>query len=334
MTCRERTIAIYRSSDSYVVQSRAWLPDAVGGVLWFGPGAAHGTVYVPVLAGMQAAPDTLNYGWQGVYNTSTNYWANRRVLNYAQAKFSYMINQIRQVQDAMESASQVLVTAGELVTAGADVSTDAWRHTEQVFAANAWRCAFEMNRLFNFLLFTYADGYVNYWDEAGFHATNAGYPVWWLEAGNYVTGPPPVSPTPMQLYLRKLQTQHETAANVSSPVKLARVIKPVPVPVTALRTRRLASTSSSSEPEVVTARALDQVESAAVGDTRTARTSDAVPAPFVTPPAAATAAAAAAKAQLSLCIAQCMRAGAAGEGEAAQVKAVYHACTMSCVEAL
>jgi hypothetical protein len=158
--------------------------------------------------------------------------------------------------------------------------------------------------------------------------------VWWLEAGNYVTGPPPVSPTPMQLYLRKLQTQHEAAANVSSSVKLSRVNKPVPAAVTALRARRLVSTSSSSEPEVVTARARDQVESAAVGDTRAARTSDAVPAPFVAPPAVATAAAAAAKAQLSLCIAQCMRAGAEEEAEAVQVKAAYHACTMSCVNAL
>eukprot|EP01035_Chromulina_nebulosa_P016909 gene16909-22398_t len=46
----ERTIALYRTSDSYIVQSRSWLPDDIGGVVWFGAHAAHGTIYVPVLA--------------------------------------------------------------------------------------------------------------------------------------------------------------------------------------------------------------------------------------------------------------------------------------------
>lgn len=101
-----------------MVQARSWLPDAVGGVIWFGPAAAHATVYVPVLAGMQSAPDTLQYGWQGVYNTSTSYWANRRVLNIAQTKFSYMIEHIRQVQNALESASVQLIgeVAAKLTT--------------------------------------------------------------------------------------------------------------------------------------------------------------------------------------------------------------------------
>ena len=203
---------MYRSSDTYVVQARSWLPDAVGGVIWFGPAAAHGTVYVPVLAGMQSAPDTLGYGWQGVYNTSTAFWANRRVLNLAQVKFGYMIAQIRQVQNALESASAQLVTdlsaKYNSQSTDASVQQDMSSTLESVFSANAWRATFEMNRLFHFLVFTYADGELNYWDSAGFHSSNLGYPVWWLEAGNYVDGPPPVSEgntlTPMQLQLQEM----------------------------------------------------------------------------------------------------------------------------------
>lgn len=45
----ERTIALYRTSDSYIVQSRSWLPDEVGGVLWYGPLSAHMTVYTPLM---------------------------------------------------------------------------------------------------------------------------------------------------------------------------------------------------------------------------------------------------------------------------------------------
>jgi hypothetical protein len=180
----------------------------VGGVIWFGPGAAHGTVYIPVLAGMQLAPDTLECGWQGVYNTTTAFWANRRVLNYAQVKFSYMIEQIRAVQDALESASVRLI--GELsdrysLSAARPVALTAGdlAAIESIFVANARKATEEMNRLFHFLLFTYPDGYLDYWDEAGFHSTSLGYPVWWLEAGNYVDGPPDVTASPMQQQVRQ-----------------------------------------------------------------------------------------------------------------------------------
>ena len=183
---RERTIAIYRSSDSYVVQARSWLPDALGGVIWFGPGAAHGTVYTPVLAGMQSAPDTLECGWQGVYNTTTSYWANRRVINFAQVKFSYMIEQIRTVQDALENASVELTNSfAEKFSAGnggkmAQLSAQVLADMDAVFTANARRATLEMNQLFNFLLFTYADGYLNYWDDSGFHSTSLGTLLIWI----------------------------------------------------------------------------------------------------------------------------------------------------------
>jgi hypothetical protein len=55
-TPRERTIALYRSSDTQVLQSRAWLPDAIGGVIWFGAGAAHGTAYIPCTPLRQPLP--------------------------------------------------------------------------------------------------------------------------------------------------------------------------------------------------------------------------------------------------------------------------------------
>ena len=38
----ERTIALYRTSSSFVVQSRSWLPSQIGGVIWFGAYAPHG----------------------------------------------------------------------------------------------------------------------------------------------------------------------------------------------------------------------------------------------------------------------------------------------------
>ena len=40
----ERTIALYRTSSSFVTQARAWLPPSLGGVIWFGAYAPHGNL--------------------------------------------------------------------------------------------------------------------------------------------------------------------------------------------------------------------------------------------------------------------------------------------------
>lgn len=55
----ERTIGLYRTSDSYIVQSRSWLPDGMGGVLWWGAHAAPATVYLPFPVGMLSLPRCL-----------------------------------------------------------------------------------------------------------------------------------------------------------------------------------------------------------------------------------------------------------------------------------
>ena len=106
----ERTISIYRSSVSYVSQSRSWLPDSVGGVIWYGPSSASTTVYMPILAGLMAqSPGCLQWGWQGIYNLTTNFWAARILSNYIQLKYKYMIPYVIDLQSQLESASIKLV---------------------------------------------------------------------------------------------------------------------------------------------------------------------------------------------------------------------------------
>ena len=54
----ERSIALYRTTDAYVAVSAG----AGDGVLWFGPGAAHGTVFVPLKVGMARVPHPYSHG--------------------------------------------------------------------------------------------------------------------------------------------------------------------------------------------------------------------------------------------------------------------------------
>ena len=192
----ERTIALYRTSDSVVVQSRSWLPDEVGGVIWFGPHSATATAYVPIVMGMTRVPECLSSGWQGVFNLTQSFWVHRVVENLAQIKFSYMIQDIRDLQSSLESASQSLVDSVSALVSQSATTLRGGRTAvdyDTIFADNAQKARDSFSQLANDLLFKYADGYINRWVGNKFTSTSAGYPVDWLDQDSvgYTTGPPP-----------------------------------------------------------------------------------------------------------------------------------------------
>lgn len=162
---------MFRSSDTYVTQLRSWLPDEVGGVLWFGAGAAHSTVYVPLFAGAQYSPDVLSRGWQGVYDPSTSYWASRLLLNVAQIKFSYIVEDIRALQQTAEAASQILV---DELTDAYVAGKESMAGISDKVAANAVFAASSSADLLHSVLFKYADGYLNVWRPSGFKSVSIG----------------------------------------------------------------------------------------------------------------------------------------------------------------
>jgi dipeptidase len=202
----ERTIALYRSSDSYVVQSRASVDNSIGGVIWFGPAAAHSTNFVPILSSNTRAPDCLTWGWQGVYNSSSSFWAHRNILNFMQVKFNYMMKDLSVLQSQMELQSQSLVDS----FTGA-LSSATTEEKDQLMMNNACQSVPVFVDFLQFLYFTYADGNYNYWKDGSFHADSIGYPAWWLQEVGYADGPEPVRNTWQKNYLEKLkQTEKES----------------------------------------------------------------------------------------------------------------------------
>ena len=79
----QRTIGLFRTSDSYIVQSRGWLPNALGGLIWFGAHAAPCTAYVPLAAGMAALP-SVTLGHPAALEKRTLFWAIRYLANLVQ----------------------------------------------------------------------------------------------------------------------------------------------------------------------------------------------------------------------------------------------------------
>jgi dipeptidase len=170
---RERTIALFRTSDSFVVQARNWLPNNVGGVVWFGPHAAHYTAYVPITISVQTSPAMLSAPYQGAYDESTSFWATRNIASLAQGKFSFMIKDIRETQDQLESDGLSLL---EKIESSFANNTRAMSDDEitTLLTAHAEKARLAYASLLKSMMFKYADGYINSWVANRFVSVAAG----------------------------------------------------------------------------------------------------------------------------------------------------------------
>ena len=92
------------------MQSRSWLSDEIGGTIWWGPHAAHGTAYVPFPVALTNTklPDAYTRGYGGVFDRSTAYWAHRYCLNVAGIRYNEAIKLIKSAQNAVEAAGLAL----------------------------------------------------------------------------------------------------------------------------------------------------------------------------------------------------------------------------------
>lgn len=205
----ERTIALFRTSDSYIVQSKNYAPNELG-VLWFGPHVAHATTYMPLVIGMNAVPDSLSYAYQGTYNLTTNFWAVRNMQNLAQMKYSYILKDIQLLQRTYENNS--LATYNSIIDKFSKVksltSYDLDTITQDL-TNNVYKVRDAYLDLLHSTLFKYADGFNNFWASGTFFSLAVGYPAWWLTDVGYQNGPAPLnSVTPQAVKPQTLEEKH------------------------------------------------------------------------------------------------------------------------------
>jgi len=222
----ERPIGLYRTSDTYVVQSKeqeevqqqqqqqprkgeskdagegADPVSGTGAILWFGPSSALATVFTPFVVGMSDVPASFRSGHQSVFSRDSAFWAACYAHNIANLKWSYMIRDIQERQDLLEGASVELVAAireqsrKTTAAAGLVAAEDALARNADSVVASLWSLSDE-------LVFRYADGFLNFREsevndsDGGGEITRVlGYPAWWLEEVGYKDGPPPPPTVP------------------------------------------------------------------------------------------------------------------------------------------
>jgi len=99
----ERPMARWYCMYATVTQSRAWLPDAAGGIVWFGYANTAMTTYVPLYAGITALPE--DFGTDGRttgFSRRAAWWAFNRVATIAAHRWGDMRKDVAAVRDPMQ----------------------------------------------------------------------------------------------------------------------------------------------------------------------------------------------------------------------------------------
>jgi len=177
----ERAISTQQTGYSFVSQSRAKLPSAVGGVLWFGVDDTYSTVYVPVYAGITRVPRAFAVGTADfrTFSWEAAFWVFNWVSNWAYTRYSDMIKDVRRAQQELEGSflarqAEVEGAAMELYRRSPGQARDyLTRYTEEMteLTMRRWR------RLGQELFVKYMDGNVR--DSQG-KITHPPYPDHWL----------------------------------------------------------------------------------------------------------------------------------------------------------
>jgi dipeptidase len=177
----ERPISTQQTGFSFVSQSRSWMPDIVGGVLWYGVDDTYTTCYVPLYCAIDAVPESFAGGSLREFSWDSAWWVFNFVANYANLRYSDMLPEIQAAQSDIEKTALAIQPAVEkaalaLLESDRDLAvrylTD-YSVTHGELTVRRWRALGEH------LVSKYNDGYVK--DDDG-RPQERGYADSWLQA--------------------------------------------------------------------------------------------------------------------------------------------------------
>ncbi|MFA5814909.1 MAG: C69 family dipeptidase [Bacteroidales bacterium] len=119
----ERAIATQQTGFSFIAQSRSWLANPIGGILWFGVDDAATTQYVPMYCGMLDVPKNFAEGNGDMlkYSETSAFWVFNRVSNMCYLRYNYMAKDVAKVQkeltEKFASYTSAIDKAAELLMA-------------------------------------------------------------------------------------------------------------------------------------------------------------------------------------------------------------------------
>ncbi len=198
----ERATATQQTGFSFVTQSRNWLPNPIGGIIWFSVDDAATTVYTPIYCGINEIPYSFAKGNGDIltYSADAAFWVFNKVSNFAYLRYDVMSADIKKVQQELESYYASITPlvdkqASKLFEQDKAEAIDLITNFS-VNTANSLVTQWE--KLFEFLVVKYIDGNVkqeengvfkwNKYNAAPAKVGNPQYPDWWKKQVIDATG--------------------------------------------------------------------------------------------------------------------------------------------------
>lgn len=181
----ERTVAIYRTIFTWVVQANAGLANDVSNVVWWGPADASKTSFAPLMVSAGDPPADYTIGRQAKIDRQSGYWAVRYVQNLAQIRYSDMIQDIQAVSEQWEEKATALVSRLQANSGSSRASI------KKALDAHAAGVRADYWQLADDLMVKYADGGLTKpLPDGSATSVNLGYPTAWLndKAVNFRAG--------------------------------------------------------------------------------------------------------------------------------------------------
>ena len=178
----ERSIEVVQTGFSFIAQSRNWLPNPIGGIIWFGVDDTNSTVYTPFYCSISEVPIEYRVGNGDILTYSDNaaFWVFNRLAHFKYLFYNRVIGDIQKMQKEMEDGYQELVAVTDSIALELySKSSEKALFCLNEFSNWAGHQTVEQWRYFsNYLLVKYLDSNIKQVDENGRFLRNPyGYPL-------------------------------------------------------------------------------------------------------------------------------------------------------------
>lgn len=181
----ERPISTQQTAFTLVSQLRSWLPDAVGGVMWFGCDDANMVAYTPVYCCTNSIPVCYERATASAidFNMNSAFWLCNMLSNIVYQRYSLIMPDLQKVQKSLErdfEHEQEHIVAQALKLN----EPDRVNYLTQQTAAYANTMMERWQQLLGYIVVKYNDMVIKNETETGFDAishdkcrvSNPGYP--------------------------------------------------------------------------------------------------------------------------------------------------------------
>ena len=175
----ERATSTQQTGFSFVAQCRGWLPNKVGGILWFGVDDTYTTVYCPMYCGLTEIPECFRQGNGSLteWSETAAFWLFNRVSNFAYSRYADMIVDIQREQNDLEKGFIDEVNKNDKRLAESS-EQEVVMLTNDLSARMAKRMMQQWTKLDHFLLMKYIDGNVKHHHGYDLDKTETGNCAW------------------------------------------------------------------------------------------------------------------------------------------------------------